>query len=173
MRLPPPKITPKIHRNVGTSFFLGVWQVFPTTSFKLKKKNGEKNVLGFFHIFFINEKNAHVFQQQPKKTRKFRVFSHHQISDDIFIAGKATSEFPPPKSFAASSALHSLSSADLPVVCDSSSHQITMMKLIQIAQKIIYKCKEGQKELFSGQGFPPRFKWSSRVQKERLSPIYP
>ena len=165
--LPPPKITPKIHRNVGTSFFVGAWQVFPTTSFKLKKKKGEKNVLGCFHIyFFINEKNAHVFQQQPKKTLKFRVFSTTKFLTTSSLPEKQLLNFLLQNLLL----LHQRCILYLQLIYlwFAIHHQITMMKLIQIAQKIIYKCKEGQKELFSGQGFPPRFKWSSR-----LSPIYP
>ena len=111
------KSHPKFTETLGLPFLVGAWQVFPTTSFKLKKKKGEKNVLGFFHMFFFNEKKCTCFPATTKKNTEVQGFFHHQISDDIFIAGKATSEFPPPKSFAASSALHSLSSADLPVVC--------------------------------------------------------
>lgn len=159
------KSHPKFTETLGLTFLWECGKFFQQPHPSSKRRKVKRMCLGVSTCLKKNEKNAHVFQQQPKKNTEVQSFFHHQISDDIFIAEKATSEFPPPESFAASSALHSLSSADLPVVCDSSSHQITMMKLIQIAQKNHIQMQS--------QGFPPRFKWSSRIQNERLSPIYP
>ena len=120
---------------------MGVWQVFPTTSFKLKKKNGEKNVLGCFHIFFINEKNAHVFQQQPKKTLKFRVFSTTKFLTTSSLPKKQLLNFLLQNLLL----LHQRCILYLQLIylwfAIHHHHQITMMKLIQIAQKIVYKCK--------------------------------
>lgn len=157
------KSHPKFTETLGLPFLWERGKFFQQPHSSSKRRKVKRMCLGVSTYFFINEKNAHVFQQQPKKTLKFRVFSHHQISDDIFIAEKATSEFPPPKSFAASSALHSLSSADLPVVCDSSPDH---------DDETHSDCTKNHIQMQS-QGFPPRFKWSSRIQNERLSPIYP
>ena len=161
------KSRPKFTETLGLPFLWERGKFFQQPHSSSKRRKVKRMCLGVStYIFFINEKNAHVFQQQPKKTLKFRVFSTTKFLTTSSLPEKQLLNFLLQNLLL----LHQRCILYLQLIYlwFAIHHQITMMKLIQIAQKIIYKCKEGQKELFSGQGFPPRFKWSSR-----LSPIYP